>query len=89
MSHVTADEGKDYIPTPSPMTVVLMRGQDMACSNITIIDDLIVEENKEFNVNVTEVSHTFAAGVNILRGTAVVSIEDDDGESDDYIQENL
>ena len=88
MSHVTAG-GDDYEPTPSPMTVALMRGQDVACSNITINNDLTVEENKEFNVSVAEVSHTFAAGVNILRGTAVVSIEDDDGESDNYIQENL
>jgi hypothetical protein len=69
---------EDYNPTPDPVTLVLKRGQGTVCSNITIIDDLHVEEDKRLNVTVTEGPHTFAAGVNILRGSAVVIIEDDD-----------
>ena len=73
---------EDYNPTPDPVTLVLKRGQGTVCSNITIIDDLHVEEDKRLNVTVTEGPHTFAAGVNILRGSAVVIIEDDDGKTE-------
>ena len=75
---------EDYNPTPDPVTLLLMRGQDIVCSNITITDDLHVEEDERLNVTVTGVSNTFAAGVNILRGSAVVRIEDDDDGMMEY-----
>ena len=63
------------------MAVTLARGQDKACSNIAIINDLIIEEDEEFNVTVVTVSNTLAAGVNILRSTTIVGILNDDGKS--------
>ena len=56
-----------------------MKGQDEACSNISIVDDAQVEEDEVFNVTITEVSNTFAEGFVILRASATVRIEDDDG----------
>ena len=81
MYDVTATEGEDYDPTPKPVTLVLTRGQDRDCSNITITNDLLVEENELLSVSITSFSHTFSAGINFVRNTANISIEDDDGRN--------
>ena len=69
----------DYDPNPTKDVLTLMRGQERDCTNITIIDDVMVEEDVEFNVSISLQSQDFGAGVNITLDIATVVIEDDDG----------
>lgn len=71
----------DYIPAPDPNKPVLniSKGQERDCTNITILDDILVETVEEFNVTLSPLSNTFGAGVTITREVATVEIEDDDG----------
>ena len=59
--------------------LTISKGQDRDCTNITILDDILIETVEEFNVTLSEIGDTFGAGVNITRGVATVEIEDDDG----------
>ena len=59
--------------------LTISKGQDRDCTNITILDDILVETVEEFNVTLSEIGNTFGAGVNITQGVATVEIEDDDG----------
>ena len=58
--------------------LILERGQEIACYNITIHDDANVETNETFLVSIIEINSIFAAGINLTRDTTVVQIEDDD-----------
>ena len=69
----------DYDPNPTKDVLTLMRSQERDCTNITIIDDVLVEEDVEFNVSISLQSQDFGAGVNITLDIATVVIEDDDG----------
>ena len=69
----------DYDPNPTKDVLTLMRGQERDCTNITIIDDVLVEEDVEFNVSISLQSQDFGEGVNITLDIATVVIEDDDG----------
>ena len=59
--------------------ITLKRGEHIACTNITIIDDIFVEEDEQFNVNLTEVRNNFTEDVLILTPEVNITIEDDDG----------
>ena len=71
---------EDYDMTPNPSILTIRRGQEMACSNITIHDDGIVERIEIFHVTVGIVNSTFSAGVNLTQSTSTVEIKDNDGE---------
>ena len=71
---------EDYVPPPDPTVLTIMRGQEIACSSISIRDDLLVEETEEFNVSLSILNFTFSAGVNITRETASILIDDNDGK---------
>ena len=49
------------------------------CSNITITDDIIVEEREEFLVSLMTQSTTFSAGVVLIPDNATIVIADNDG----------
>ena len=65
---------------PNPSILTIRRGQETACSNITIHDDGIVEMIEIFHVTVGVVNSTFSAGVNLTQSRATVEIKDNDGE---------
>ena len=66
--------------TPNPSVLTIQRGKEMACSNITINDDGIVEMIEIFHVTVGVVNSTFSAGVNLTQSRSTVEIKDNDGE---------
>ena len=66
--------------TPNPSMLTIERGQEMACSNITINDDGIVEMIEIFHVTVRVESSTFSAGVYLTQSRATIEIKDNDGE---------
>ena len=70
---------KDY-NMPNPSILRIERGQEMACSNITIHDDGIVEMIEIFHMTVEDESSTFSAGVDFTQSRATVEIKDNDGE---------
>ena len=64
----------DY--TPTPPTVFFGSTANMACADIPIIDDSVVEPNETFSVD-------FSAPGDVLRGSpeqAMVTILDNDGK---------
>ena len=65
---------------PNPSILTIQRGQETACSNITIHDDGNVERLEIFHVTVGVVNSTFSAGVNLTQDTSTVEIRDNDGE---------
>ena len=67
------------MPVPSVLTI--QQGQETACANITIHDDITIEMVEEFNISLVMENHTFSAGVNLTLDTATVQIMDDDGNN--------
>ena len=59
----------DYNPTPTPDSLTIRRDQETDCSNITIADDTLVEEDKGFGVVIVANASTFTAGVNIVQNS--------------------
>ena len=76
---------EDYDMTPNPSILTLERGQETACSNITIHDDGILEMIEIFHVTVGVENSTFSAGVNLIQSRATVEIKDNDGELYIYV----
>ena len=72
----------DYNPTPTPDSLTIRRDQETDCSNITIADDTLVEEDKEFGVVIVANASTFTPGVNIVQNSTFIVIKDDDGKKD-------
>ena len=66
--------------TPDPTVLTIKREQEIACVNITVTDDLLVEERDVVNVSLTLIHFTFSAGVNITREMAAILIDDNDGK---------
>ena len=66
--------------TPNPSILTIRRGQEVACSNITIHDDGNGERIEIFHVTVGVNDSTFSAGVNVTQSRATVEIKDNDGE---------
>ena len=64
---------------PDPSVLTIQQGQETACANITIHDDITIEMVEEFNISLVMENHTFGAGVNLTLDTATVQIMDDDG----------
>ena len=69
----------DYNPTPTPGSLTIRKS---LCSNITLADDTLVEENEEFGVVIVTNTSTFTAGVNIVQNSTYIVIEDDDIKKD-------
>ena len=65
--------------TPDSTVLTIVREQEIACVNITVMDDLTVEERDVVNVSLTLQNDTFSAGVNITLETAAILINDNDG----------
>ena len=83
--NLTDAQNSDYDPTPTPGLLTIRKDQERDCSNITILDDTIVEEDEEFGVAIATTMTTFTAGVNIVRNQSTVVIEDDDGKKDPFL----
>lgn len=66
--------------TPNPSILTLRRGQEVACSIITIHDDGNVERLETFDVTVSIDNNTFSEGVDLTQNRATVNIRDNDGE---------
>ena len=69
----------DYVSSPSPNQLIIMRGQERMCSNITITDDNFVETSEELMVILETESTTFSAGVQFFMNNATIKISDNDG----------
>jgi hypothetical protein len=65
--------------TPDSTVLTIKKEQEIACVNITVMDDLSVEERDVVNVSLALMNFTFYAGVNITRETAAILIDDNDG----------
>ena len=66
--------------TPDSTVLTIKKEQEIACVNITVMDDLSVEERDVVNVSLALMNFTFYAGVNITRETAAILIDDNDGK---------
>lgn len=78
--------GADYLPIP-PSFIVLNDSYYYTCFNITIVDDLVIENTESFNVSITNYkllpsSSAFDKSTAVILEPAsmVVTIEDDDGK---------
>ena len=67
----------DYDSTPAPSELTIQRGQEEMCSNITILDDALIEANETFTLTL---STNFSAGVILTPVIATIKIVDNDGE---------
>ena len=67
----------DYDATPSPNLLTIEGGQEIACTNITINDDIFVETLEVFGVSVVAINSTFSAGVTLTQDVASIEIIDD------------
>ena len=70
----------DYNSTAAPDVLTIQRGQETACSNITIINDNFIEFDEHFTVSIILESTNFSAGVTLVPDNATVVIVDGDGE---------